>query len=567
MGPHLGSLSDELLLMVLEEVRRASPWSLLSMCLTAHRFCRLATSLIYQQVSIPSRQLQDNDDKTLLEERFYNFEANVVAYARHITVCCLLNWFLFSNLLSRMQHLETVTWHFWDSPFPSIVKKVLRKQCPNVKLYIENLSIGYRTDDEDVQTADLNLLKSLVGIQNIHAVKVVINYEHPVSMRWLKDALISSKNLEVLHLSPPRNHDGRIEWRNDDLGQYDLCVEEGERLESLTELVYESRSFYATKLIPVSFFNWSKIRHLELRGHILRHYVHFLQTQEVYFHTLVLESIASSAYLQAGNKFLDEFLNHLHGLKRLALVTPLDQIPIDTIALHGDTLRSLSIRFIRRSVDPYSILVNIPPYEVQQIDSLNTSCPHISSLALDIGIADFMPYDILTAISRFPHLTTIRLYFRFAATGTYFGHNYCPTTAGNKNIPHVYTDRLTVRHIFSYISTHKVGCRLEQLEVMMGDFPRSLARVGMGPRDPERPNILFICHEDSNGSIVVRDDVTDHEDVGWNRYFDMQRLATQPGQTWPENLEEIMAAEEEADRIMKGIDMLDDDTESLFGEP
>ncbi|CZR67343.1 uncharacterized protein PAC_17242 [Phialocephala subalpina] len=585
MAPRLGSLSDELLLMILEEVNlncyhrawslkkkvnQTSPHSLLNVCLVSQQLCRLASSLIYQQVSIPANKIQD-DDQNPAEEIRYTFEANVVAHTRHLTVDNSMNWSAFRNLLPRMQRLETITWHFWETPFPAIIKRVLSKQLPDVKLYIEEFSIGYRTDDEDVQKADLNLLKSLVGIPNIHAAKVEINYEHPVSMRWLKDVLLSSKKLEILHLTLPRNRDGRIEWGHDDLGVYDLCIEDGEQLENLKELVYECRCYDFKKIVPISFFNWSKIRHLELRGHVLRYYVDYLRTQDVYFQTLVLEFIATCGYRVDGDKIVDDFITQLHGLERLELANPYDQLPVSTIALHGNTLKSLSIRFIRRSVDPYSFLGLTLPYEVPQLESLNVSCPHITSLALDVGLTDFLPYDILAALSRFPNLTSLRVYCTFADLGTYYASHYDRRLHPDKNLPHVHTDRLTVRHMFSYISAHKIGEPFERLEVMFGNFPRSMARITMRPADQERPNVLFICHKDEDGNAAVEDDVTDNEDPGWDGYFNAERLKNSPGQTWPENLEDIMAAEEEADRVLKSIDVPieeveEDGTDSLFGE-
>ncbi|KUJ21391.1 uncharacterized protein LY89DRAFT_432668 [Mollisia scopiformis] len=497
----------------------------------------------------------------------------LLAHTRHLTVDRRLDWMSFSKLLSRTRRLESITWLFWEASFPAEVKEVLLKHSPDVKLSVESLSIGHRTDDEDVQNADLNLLKSLVGIPNVHTMKVEINYEHPVAMRWLKDVLLSSRNLETLHLTLPRNQDGRIDWDYDGLGVYDLCIEKGEQLESLKELVYEARQppWSPKQLIPTSFFNWSKIHHLQLRGHALHYYVKYLHTQDVYFQTLSIEFIVSPGYRHDGNKFLDNFIVKLRGLEKLELATPLDQMPVDKVALHGDTLTSLSIRSIRRSVDPYSFLLMIPPYELDHLNNLKASCPHISSLALDLGIVDFMPYDFLVSLAQFPQLTTLRLYLLFAETGTcYYPNHDLLWPRVNRRLPNVHTDRLTVQHMFLYISMYKVGRRLEQLEVMMGDFPRSMAQITMRPTEPERPNILFKCHKDDDGKVVVEDDVTDDEDPVWDRYFKVQTFEATPGQAWQDNLEETIANEEEAGRVLKAAEDLDpyhdDDDTSLFGD-
>lgn len=125
--------------------------------------------------------------------------------------------------------------------------------------------------------------------------------------------------------------------------------------------------------------------------------------------------------------------------------------------------------------------------------------------------------------------------------------------------------------MFSYISEQKIEQNFEQLEVMFGDFPRSLAEIRRIPMDSERPNVLFVCHKNEECKVVVEDDVTDNEDPGWDRYFNMERLKTERGQTWPDNLEEILAAEKEAEEVLEGIyapveDVGRADMDRLFGD-
>jgi hypothetical protein len=128
--------------------------------------------------------------------------------------------------------------HWWDHPFPKIIKKRLQASWPDAKLFLEDISIGFQNDVDDGQVIELDLIKSLVGIQNIYSVKFTIEYEHPVAMRWLKDVLLNSPNLRILHLTLPRSPDGDVDLSADGLGSYDLCVEPGERLPLLDELVY-----------------------------------------------------------------------------------------------------------------------------------------------------------------------------------------------------------------------------------------------------------------------------------------------------------------------------------------
>lgn len=99
---------------------------------------------------------------------------------------------------------------------------------------------------------------------------------------------------------------------------------------------------------------------------------------------------------------------------------------------------------------------------------------------------------------------------------------------------------------------------------MMGDSPRIPYYQGL--RDVwERPNILFVCREDATGNFVVEDDVHEDEAPSWAGYFGMQRLESHPGETYPHNLQEILDAEEEADRIMGQVGIIsEEDVDDLF---
>ncbi len=99
------------------------------------------------------------------------------------------------------------------------------------------------------------------------------------------------QTLEILHITLPRLSNGRMDWSCDNLGLYGLCVEPGEKLAALTELVYEARVPYVFEdcIIQVSFFNWSRIGHLELRGHRTYHFVESLIGQTLRLETLIID--------------------------------------------------------------------------------------------------------------------------------------------------------------------------------------------------------------------------------------------------------------------------------------
>lgn len=252
---------------------------------------------------------------------------------------------------------------------------------PNIELHVENLVVGSRPDDE-VQAKSMPT--SIMDIWNIRSIKVHIGYEHPVAMRWLKDVLLSSPRLEVLHLTLPRSEDDP--WRSDGLGIFDFCIEPGERLSSLKELVYESRFCPGDACtIPASFFNWMKIRTLTLRGLRMITLVAALESQHLQLTNLTLEYCCEGQDFEHGGQVVNGLISRLRGLETLSLVNPVERVPTWTIAVHGGTLRELSIRSPRHPYDPYSTNQWPHLYTVSDVDILRVTCPHLKNLALDVA--------------------------------------------------------------------------------------------------------------------------------------------------------------------------------------
>lgn len=117
--------------------------------------------------------------------------------------------------------------------------------------------------------------------------------------------------------------------------------------------------------------------------------------------------------------------------------------------------------------------------------------------------------------------------------------------------------------MFTYLRDHKVGVKLERLEVVMSNHPRNARRVWRQAHD--RPCILFTCREFQWGNPVVQDDAHDDEDISWWPYFDPEK--TFRGQTYPDNLFELIEADQEADRIMNDVGKVTADLDDLFVEP
>jgi hypothetical protein len=236
--------------------------------------------------------------------------------------------------------------HWWDHPFPKIIKHRLQASWPDAKLLLEDLSIGFQNDVDEGQVIELDLLKRLVSIQNIYSVKLTIEYENPVTMRWLKDMLLSSPNLKILYLTLPECPDGDVDWLSDGLGSYNLCIESGERLPPLDELVYEMRHHRQAvdqPFIPASFFDLTKIRHLTLTG---SNVVEFRrQLKGLFFHYLesIIIDCFTEPHLSTLNTTLEDLITRMPRAKTVRIVTTGDLIPIPHFIHLCDTLTNFEL--------------------------------------------------------------------------------------------------------------------------------------------------------------------------------------------------------------------------------
>ncbi len=101
---------------------------------------------------------------------------------------------------------------------------------------------------------------------------------------------------------------------------------------------------------------------------------------------------------------------------------------------------------------------------------------------------------------------------------------------------------------------------------MMSEYPRRARRVWQLP-EHDRPGILFTCREDQRGNLVVEDGPHDDKDISWWPYFDPEAPKMFRGQTYPDNLYEIIEAGKEADMIMSDVGKVTAEFDDLFEEP
>src|SRR4051812_23576229 len=162
--------------------------------------------------------------------------------------------------------LTVVRWNSWGEPIPASVLLCLSDVRPETRLYIESLPVAKKVEDLGAEQRNLKILDSLMSCRRIYSIKADVSYENASSTTRFKEVLISCPNLEVLHLRYPREEQSRTLPREG----LDFGVETGEKLHHLKELVYECCSgSYTTeerKTIPSTFFDFTELRHLELRG-------------------------------------------------------------------------------------------------------------------------------------------------------------------------------------------------------------------------------------------------------------------------------------------------------------
>lgn len=236
-----------------------------------------------------------------------------------------------------------------------------------------------------------NLLKPFLGLPNLTVLKIEYASIHSVPMKYLKTFLLHSKQLEVLHLTVPRDENGTLQWVAPSRRDLQPAEQPSGKVSPLQELVYESAAELEEQIFPVSFFDTTKLCHLELRGDMSRSFIRQIATQEPQLHTLILEELTVE-WWNGGISELEEVLQRNRGLETFHLQQPMKKVSVLAICVQNSTLTSLSIRNDRLGHDPYYPIPRADPYTIQELEALCSSCIYISSLTLDIVMADEMVY-------------------------------------------------------------------------------------------------------------------------------------------------------------------------------
>ncbi|KUJ18782.1 uncharacterized protein LY89DRAFT_504870 [Mollisia scopiformis] len=218
------------------------------MCLVGKQFFHLEVPILHRTAVITPEKLRKHTCSEMDGLRS-NLRRRIVDFARDLTIRGSgFDWEFLEKLLAEMKQLDIVHWSSWEESIPKTVLDCLSTNHPECAIYIENLELGdtpYMTSPRD----GLSLLDDLSGCKSIRFIELNIDYNERESTGRIKEVLMSCPNLEILHLRDPS-----ATYSMDSLehGTHDICVEVGNQLPRVRELVYESHSKHRT-LIPNSF--------------------------------------------------------------------------------------------------------------------------------------------------------------------------------------------------------------------------------------------------------------------------------------------------------------------------
>ncbi|CZR55987.1 uncharacterized protein PAC_05875 [Phialocephala subalpina] len=302
-----------------------------------------------------------------------------------------------------------------------------------------------------------------------------------------------------------------------------ICVEAGEQLSRVKELVYECHTWSRSPSlrIPPTFWNWRQITHLELRGRQMCEYMETLKGLPSALKTLKAENfcfaVPNNEELAEG---LASFLSEISGLVHLELVksTGRCQLPSSLCKAHH----------WRR----YVITV-----------------PGVLSLMHLLVICSRSDYAFLSAVARFPSLETPRFYIDIHENRLEY-------------ICHAESEMFMVRHLARHLILNKAGRTFEKIEMVFEDQVHS-----SGGHDEGGPVVLFTARPRTNGDIQVDYASDQINDQSWADYFDVLESSRLRGHAYLEEVLEWNKLGDEADQALEVAEEEEDgdDLASLFG--
>lgn len=268
--------------------------------------------------------------------------------------------------------------------FPSSVLEGLRQHHPKARLCIEQLSSIISQERWKQEIVEISF-ERLSHSPNIHLMDLSFN-EAPRFVEALKKWIISCPNLKILRLRPPPD------WVYDIMSGswlWSFHYEEGDRFPPLQELSlqdYEPESAESCTEI----WDCSLLVRLELRNCHEMPFLEALRKLQPCIRTLILDNACYRRYRLARSfedpalaaSLIDSLVLSCLDLEHLHVSSVAGRLPLSTIAKHGSTLRSLTTR--ERDRWNSGVIVPSPGFTAEDLDFVNTSCPHLESLTVDM---------------------------------------------------------------------------------------------------------------------------------------------------------------------------------------
>lgn len=231
--------------------------------------------------------------------------------------------------------------------------------------------------------------KRLSHSSNVHLIDFSIRAV-PASLEHLKKFIISCRNLKILRLRQSSDSVYDVmggSWR------WSFQYEERDVFPPLQELTiqnYRVHDYGLQSDDPCKIWDCSMLSHLELRNCQELNFLEALQKLQPCIRTLILDndfqmlSRLDRPFAHPGlmNPSLNSLVLRCIGLEHLHVSSVCGRLPLPTVAKHGSTLRSLTLRE-RDRWRPVAT-VSSPNLTAEDLDLVDASCPHLESLAVDM---------------------------------------------------------------------------------------------------------------------------------------------------------------------------------------
>jgi len=194
----------------------------------------------------------------------------------------------------------------------------------------------------------------------------------------LKRCIISCQNLKILRVRPSADMVYGGSWR------WSFDYQEGDRFPPLQELTLEDYGLESDDLCT-RIWDFSMLTHLELRDRQEIPFLEALRKLQPCIRTLILDDAYYRRAFENPDltaSLVDCLVFDCLELEHLHVSSVPGRLSPSTIAKHGSTLRSLTIR--ERDRWSGGDIVPSPGLTAKDLEFLNMSCPHLESLTVDM---------------------------------------------------------------------------------------------------------------------------------------------------------------------------------------